>query len=159
MPPSRRRFLKTLPVALGAGVSMPVQATQLSTRISKRTLECQEALTGFEFNDAEHELMLGLVNANREHYDAIRDVNLPPETEPAFSFRPVCPRKPKPRATPNAKVAVVPPAGARVSPSIEQLAFESAARLGQLIAARAVSSTDLTRMYLDRLTRLDTRLS
>ena len=153
---SRRRFLKSVPAAVGAAVAVPARAQQ-APRITREALECGEALTGVDFEPAESELMLNLVNTNREHYEAIRRVELPPETEPAFSFRPPRPAmngKAVRRSSDGRRVA-----GARVAPRIEDLAFQPAATLGQLIAARAVSSSDLTRMYLDRLKRFDERLT
>jgi len=164
---SRRRFLRSVPVALGAVVTAPALA-QTPSRISKDVLECGEVLTGVDFEPAESELVLNLVNTNREHYEAIRRVPLPSSVEPAYSFRPPRPktralptearRAKAGRAAPNANVNQAKIAGARAAPQIEQLAFEPAARLGQLIAARAITSTDLTRMYLDRLKRFDERL-
>jgi Asp-tRNA(Asn)/Glu-tRNA(Gln) amidotransferase A subunit family amidase len=157
---SRRAFLKAVPTVVAAGVAAP--ASTQTSRISTDVLECGEALTGVDFEPAESDLMLNLVNTNREHFEAIRRVDVPPETEPAFSFRP---RRPaangfdtKTNSRGSSKGTLARLAGARVSPRIEELAFEPAARLGQLIAARVVTSTDLTRMYLDRLTRFDHRL-
>jgi Asp-tRNA(Asn)/Glu-tRNA(Gln) amidotransferase A subunit family amidase len=156
LPASRRRFLKTLPAAVAVGIAAPAES-QTPVRVSKEALECGESLTGVDFEPGETDLMLNLVNTNREHYDAIRRVPIPPETEPIFSFRP-----PRPRANgrPAGKARSSTPriAGARVTPRIEQLAFEPAARLGQLVAARVVTSTDLARMYLDRLRKFDERL-
>jgi Asp-tRNA(Asn)/Glu-tRNA(Gln) amidotransferase A subunit family amidase len=154
---ARRRFLKSVPVAVGAAVVAPAFSQQLPQRISREVLECGETLTGVDFEPAETDLMLQLVNTNREHYEAIRRVPLAPEIEPAFSYRPPRPKSPG-KATTNDKIAPQRLAGLRIAPRIEQLAFEPAARLGQLIAARAVSSADLTRMYLDRLKRFDERL-
>ena len=155
---SRRQFLKAVPVTVGAAVTARAAA---QGRVTTEALECGNALTGVEFEPAEADLMLNLVNTNREHFDAIRRVPLAPEIEPAFSFR-----VPRPRGgdrasggrasrpeRPRARPAVF--AGA---PAIEELAFAPAARLGQLVAARAVSSVDLTRMYLDRLKHFDGRL-
>jgi Asp-tRNA(Asn)/Glu-tRNA(Gln) amidotransferase A subunit family amidase len=156
---SRRSFLKAVPTVVAAGVAAPAFAQP--SRITKEALECGETLTGVDFEPAESDLMLNLVNANREHYDAIRRVEVPSATEPAFAFRPrpaanAEAAKPNGRSANRAKPGR--PTGARVSPRIEELAFESAARLGQLVAARAVTSTALTRMYLDRLKRFDQRL-
>lgn len=154
---SRRRFLRSIP-AVAAAAAVPARAQDGAGRISKDVLECGEALTGVDFEPAESELMLNLVNTNRQHYEAIRQVPLGPEVEPVFSFRPPRP-KATGRATPNARTPQRKRlAGARVSPAIEQLAFEPATRLGQLIASRHVTSADLTRMYLDRLSRFDARL-
>ncbi len=165
---SRRSFLKAVPVTVGAAVTTNVAAQD---RITKNVLECGEALTGVDFEPAESDLMLNLVNTNREHFDAIRRVPLAPETEPAFTFR-----LPRPQGADSRRSATR--EGGRSSrreggrkansasthairaggPAIEELAFEPAATLGQLIAARQVSSLDLTRLYLDRLKRFDTRL-
>ncbi len=151
---SRRSFLKAVPTVVAAGVALPA-SPQSPSRIGTDAVECGEMLTGVDFEPAESELMLNLVNANREHYDAIRRVEIPSDTEPAFSFRPPRPR-PNGRGSGRAKASRL--AGARVTPRIETLAFESAARLAQLIASRAITSTDLTRMYLDRLKRFGERL-
>jgi len=154
---SRRSFLKTFPAAVGAAAVAPVLAQQAPARIGKEVIECGEALTGVDFDSAETDLMLNLVNTNREHYEAIRRVPISPEVEPVFSYRPPRP-KTTGKASSNGRVTGKRAVGVRVAPRIEQLAFEPAATLGQLIAARAVSSTDLTRMYLDRLKRFDQRL-
>jgi Asp-tRNA(Asn)/Glu-tRNA(Gln) amidotransferase A subunit family amidase len=160
---SRRTFLKAVPAVVAGAVGAPAVAQQVPARIGKEVLECGEALAGVDFEPAETDLMQNLVNTNREHYEAIRRVPLAPEVEPAFSFRPAAP--PSARRTAKSENGRTtgrngqhkPPA-ARVAPRIEELAFEPAARLGQLLAARAVTSTDLTRMYLDRLKQFDARL-
>lgn len=156
--PSRRRFLKTVPAALAAGAAAPALAQPAAARLSVEALACGETLTGVDFEPAESELMLGLVNTNREHYEAIRQVELPAETEPSFSFRPPRPAGARGPATPNARIAPSRGRSVRVTPRIEELAFESAARLGQLIAQRSISSGDLTRLYLARLKQFDQRL-
>ena len=145
-----------MPAAVGAAVAAPAVAQQ-APRITKDVIECGEALTGVDFDADETDLMLNLVNTNREHYEAIRRVALTPDVEPVFSFRPPRP-KTGGRAAPNAKTSPSKAGAVRVKPQMEQLAFEAAARLAQLIAARVVSSTDLTRMYLDRLKHFDDRL-
>jgi Asp-tRNA(Asn)/Glu-tRNA(Gln) amidotransferase A subunit family amidase len=167
---SRRSFLKAVRTALAAGVAAPAFA-QPPSPIGTDMLECGETLTGVNFEPAESELMLNLVNANREHFDAIRRVELPSETEPAFSFRPPGPgvtsgkgpalsgvetSRTNGRTAPRTKAARI--SGARVAARIEDVAFEPAAKLGQLIASRVITSIDLTRMYLDRLKRFDERL-
>jgi Asp-tRNA(Asn)/Glu-tRNA(Gln) amidotransferase A subunit family amidase len=157
---SRRRFLASVPAAVGVAVATPA-VVHSASRIGRDVLECGEALTGVDFEPAETELMLDLVNANREHIDAIRRVPLAAEVEPVFSYRPPRPAARSSRASRRAAVVPAAPArsqAARVSPRVEELAFEPASRLGELIASRAVTSEQLTRMYLDRLGRFDGRL-
>jgi Asp-tRNA(Asn)/Glu-tRNA(Gln) amidotransferase A subunit family amidase len=158
---SRRRFLKAVPAALGATVASSAGAQTLP-RVGREVLECGEALIGVDFEPAESDLMLDLVNTNREHIEAIRRVPIAPDVEPAFSYRlrPAAGAEPAVRGGRRRMPAAQPAntQGRRVSPRIEELAFQPAARLGELIAAREVTSLELTRMYLDRLTRFDGQL-
>ncbi len=140
----------------------PLVARQTPTakpgEISRATLNCAEELAGagLAFTEAEEELMLGLVNVNREHYEALRRVAVPADTEPAFSFRPAVPasvaearaRRTDDAVRPSARAA---PRVAVIGESIEALAFESVTVLASLVRSRQVSSTELTRMYLNRL--------
>ena len=152
----RRHFLKALPAAVAAGVAAPVIAQQAQQqqqqRISLETLDCAEKVFGIDFGKAEDEAALRGVNTNLAAFEQLRALDIPLDTEPAVTFRPYLPgKKPKPGATPGAKlkISAVPPAGRRGS--IEDLAFLPVTTLAGLIARREVSSTDLTKMYLARL--------
>ena len=157
---TRRTFLRSVPAAVAAGMGAPLVARQTPTakpgEISRATLNCAEELAGLAFTEAEEELMLGLVNVNREHYEALRRVAVPADTEPAFSFRPAVPasvaearaRRTDDAVRPSARAA---PRVAVIGESIEALAFESVTVLASLVRSRQVSSTELTRMYLNRL--------
>ena len=160
----RRRFLKTVPAAVAAGLASPAFAGQQQQdqplRITKETLDCGEKLIGIDFSDAEQEQALRGVNRNIEGFDQLRKIDVPLDTEPAVTFRPYLPgHKPKPGATPNAKlkVALQPPA-ARHS-SLEDLAFLPVTSVAALVQRRDVSSTDLTKMYLERLKTHGARLN
>src|SRR5918992_1548263 len=107
--PTRRRFLKAIPAAVGSATAVPVVAQHAPVRISKEAIECGETLTGVDFDPAETDLMLNLVNTNREHYEAIRRVPLSAEVEPAFSYRP-----PRPRRNPKDGVRATRSGAARV---------------------------------------------
>jgi Asp-tRNA(Asn)/Glu-tRNA(Gln) amidotransferase A subunit family amidase len=156
---ARRRFLKAVPAALAGGLAAPAlgrQAQDQPPRIGKDVLDCGEKIFGIDFTDAEEERALNGVNQNLGNFERLRQIEVPLDTEPAVTFRPYLPgRKPKPGATPGArlKVALQPPA-ARPS-SLEDLAFLPVTALAPLVQRRDVSSTDLTRMYLDRLKKFD----
>lgn len=155
---ARRRFLKTIPAAVAAGLAAPAlvqQGQEQPQRIAVETLDCAERIFGVDFDPQEEQAALAGVNRNLGTYEQLRELNIPLDTEPAVTFRPYLPgKRPKPGATPGAKVDVnlQPPAGRRAS--IEDLAFMPVTALAPLIRAREVSSTDLTRMYLDRLKRI-----
>jgi Asp-tRNA(Asn)/Glu-tRNA(Gln) amidotransferase A subunit family amidase len=160
---ARRRFLATIPAAVAGGLAAPALAQQSNQdaplRISKETLDCGEKIFGVDFNDAEEEAALRGVNRSLESFEQLRKVDLPLDTEPALTFRPYLPeRKPKPGATPGAaiKVAFQPPA--RHS-SVEDLAFLPVTALAPLLRRRDVTSTELTKMYLDRLKKYGAKLN
>jgi len=159
---ARRRFLKTIPAAVAAGIAAPALAQQAAApqRINLETLDCAEKIFGVDFGPAEDEAALGGVNRNLSTYDQLRALDIPLDTEPAVTFRPYLPgHKPKPGATPGAKIKVTlqPPAG-RLG-SIEDLAFLPVTAIAPLLQRREVSSTDLTRMYLERLKKHGPRLN
>ena len=69
-----------------------------------------------------------------------------------MTFRPYLPgKKPKPGATPDAKIKIALQAPAARRSSVEDLAFLPVTALAPLVQQREVSSTELTRMYLERL--------
>jgi Asp-tRNA(Asn)/Glu-tRNA(Gln) amidotransferase A subunit family amidase len=159
---ARRRFLKTVPAAIAGGLAVPAfgQQPDRPARITKDILDCGEKIFGVDFSDAEEEQMVGGVNTNLTSFERLRAIEIPDNTEPAVTFRPYLPgKKPKPGATPGAKikVAMAPPAP-RPS-SLEDLAYLPVTALAPMIQKHVVSSMDLTRMYLDRLKKYGPKLN
>ena len=157
----RRDFLRSAPVGLAAGILPAVAAAAQTTtpQASADALACAETITGLEFTDAEHELMLSAVEANGRRYAELRQLVIPVDTEPAFAFRPYQPESRQAgRATPNASLPVSRPQVAAVPSSAEELVFQPVTVLSALVERRDVTSTDLTRAYLDRLSRYGDRL-
>jgi Asp-tRNA(Asn)/Glu-tRNA(Gln) amidotransferase A subunit family amidase len=159
---TRRRFLKVIPAAVAGGLAARplAQQTEQPRRISKETLDCAEKIFGVDFTDAEEQSMLNGANQNLDAYERLRALDIPLDTEPAVTFRPYLPgRKPKPGATPGAKIKLAPPPAAARHSSIEELAFLPLTSLAPLIQRRDVSSTDLTKMYLERLKKYGPKLN
>jgi Asp-tRNA(Asn)/Glu-tRNA(Gln) amidotransferase A subunit family amidase len=158
----RRRFLKAMPAAVAAGLGTQALARQgqEQARISKETLDCAEAISGIDFSDAEQQQALAGVNRNLAAFEQLRKVDIPLDTEPAMTFRPYLPgRRPRSGATPNARLKVRLQAPAARRTSLEDLAFLPVTALAPLVQKREVSSTDLTRMYLDRLKKYGPKLN
>ena len=134
--------------------------TEQTRRISKEVLECGEKIFGVDFTDAEEEQALAGVNRNLDTYEQIRAMDVPLDTEPAVTFRPYLPgKKPKPGATPGAKIKVTLQAPPARRSSLDDLAFLPVTALAPLVQRREVSSTDLTKMYLDRLKKYGPKLN
>jgi Asp-tRNA(Asn)/Glu-tRNA(Gln) amidotransferase A subunit family amidase len=159
----RRRFLKAVPAAVAGGLALPAlaqQAQEQTQRISKDTLECGEKIFGVDFSDAEETQALGGVNRNLDAFEQLRAIDVPLDTEPAITFRPYLPgKKPKPGATPGARIKVSLQASAAPRSSVDDLAFLPVTALAPLVQRREVSSTDLTKMYLDRLKKYGPKLN
>ena len=150
----RRRFLKAVPAAVAGGLAVPAlaqpPAQEQARRISKDMLECGEKIFGVDFSDAEEEQALTGVNRNLDTYEQLREIDVPLDTEPAVTFRPYLPgKKPKPGATPGAKIKVglqAPTAAdarrSTISPSFRSLRSRrssSAARSPRPISPRCTS--------------------
>jgi len=156
----RRRFLKAIPTAVAGGLAVPAFAQQETPRITKETLDCGEKIFGVDFNDAEEEAAVRGVNRSLETFEQLRKIDIPLDTEPAVTFRPYLPgKKPKPGATPNAKIKIPLQAPAARHASVDDLAFEPVTSLAALLQRRDVSSTELTKMYLARLKKYGTKLN
>jgi len=162
--PSRRRFIKAVPAAVAAAVTLPAAARAQrggtsAPKFGREALKCAEEIDGLRFTDAEEEMAAAGVGRNLDSYEELRKLNIPLDTEPAVTFRPYLPGKqPAGRSTRNAKLAIARPKTDKAPASLEDLAFEPVTVLAPLIESRKISSTDLTAMYLDRLKRYGDRL-
>ncbi len=96
-------------------------------------------------------MALGSVNRNLDSYEQLRKLNIPLDTEPAITFRPYLPgKKPTGKATPGAKLKFARPVvPANLTP--EEIAFLPVTALAALIESKRITSTELTKIYLDRL--------
>jgi Asp-tRNA(Asn)/Glu-tRNA(Gln) amidotransferase A subunit family amidase len=150
---NRRRFFSTFTTALVAGAA-PALAQRPPAgpqKIDKLRLDAAESIFGIDFTEAEEQMALDSVNRQLDNFERLRALNIPLDTEPAITFRPYLPgKRPTGKATPGAKLRVtktIPPAG--LTP--DQIAFLPVTALASLIEARKITSTELTRTYLDRL--------
>ena len=171
---SRRNFVKLLP-AVGAGglvasrlpldtfaqtpsptpVPSPSPSPTPAPRITKEMMRQAEKLIGIELTDAQEAMALGGVNRNLDSYETIRKIDIPLDTEPAIAFHPT--RAKKELYVPKTKFRF-----GKVEPpqfkTVEDLAFATVPQLAELIRTRKISSTELTKMYLDRLKRYGPKL-
>jgi Asp-tRNA(Asn)/Glu-tRNA(Gln) amidotransferase A subunit family amidase len=159
----RRRFLKTIPAAVAGGLAAPALARQGQEepqRIARETLDCSEKVFGVDFTEEEEADALRGVNRNLEAFERLREIEIPLDTEPAVTFRPYLPgKRPKPGATPGAAIKVRQQPPAARPASLDELAFLPVTALSALVQKRDVSSTELTRMYLDRLKKYGEKLN
>src|SRR2546423_1027680 len=172
---TRRDFVKVLPAAgaaaivatkapLNALAQTPTPTSQASpttraagTRVKKDDLEHAEKLIGIDFADKEEEMALPGVNRNLESYEAVREIDVPLDTEPAIVFHPALPGFHIKRAPTKTKFRFGKNEPVHFK-SVEDLAFATVPQLSELIRSKKVSSVELTKMYLSRLKKYGPRL-
>lgn len=170
----RRNFVKLLPALGAAGlvasklpldtlaqtatpspVPSPSPSPTPPPRITKEMMKQAEKLIGIELTDAQEAMALGGVNRNLDSYETNRKIDIPLDTEPAITFHPT--RAKKELYVPKTKLRF----GKVELPqfkTVEDLAFATVPQLAELIRTRKISSTELTKMYLDRLKRYGPKL-
>ena len=126
-------------------------------KITSEMIDQAAALAGITIADEYKAAMLDGLNQQRQSYEAIRELHLPNSVPPSFVFDPL-----PPGATINTQrekpVYSKAPATLTAPANLEDLAFESAIDLADLIRRRKISSVNLTEMYLTRLKRYDPML-
>jgi len=155
---NRRRFIKHLAI-LGAsslvvsGCSRP--ATVGEQGITIETIRAAESIIGIELTDDErHDILVGLKD-NLEGFGEIREKGLGEADFPSAMFNPLpagfqipVERKPFQYST----VSVQAPS------RIEDACYLSVLQLASLLRSRQISSLELTKMYLSRLKKYDSKL-
>jgi Asp-tRNA(Asn)/Glu-tRNA(Gln) amidotransferase A subunit family amidase len=148
---TRLTYKAALVTATAVLVGIFVGVAAERARLTKSDVESAERVIGLTFTDAERDSMLDDLEDNRESYDNLRAVTLENSTPPALVFNPL-PVGFQP-ATGDSKLVTSPPERTAVPDDLEALAFYSVRDLAELIRTRKVTSTQLTKMYLDRLKR------
>jgi len=142
------KLLAVLSASRPSAAQTPAAAPQ---RVNKDMLHNALQLIGFECTEAQESMMLPGINRALSGYDDLRKLNVPLDTEPAMRFYPTKPVTKAAKFTPTQEKP-------KSFSSIEDLAFEPVTALAPLIKSRKVSSTDLTKMYLERLKKYSPKL-
>jgi Asp-tRNA(Asn)/Glu-tRNA(Gln) amidotransferase A subunit family amidase len=167
---TRRSFVKLLPALGAAGIAatkLPLDALAQTPsptpspsptpplRVTKEMMHQAEKLMGIELTDAQEAMALPSVNRNLDAYEANRKIDVPLDTEPAIAFHPM--RAKKELYAPKTKFRFGKVEAPQFS-NIEDLAFASVPQLADLIRTRRITSTNLTKMYIERLKKYGPKL-
>src|SRR5262245_6989032 len=135
-------------------------APPVGPQITAATLSEAEKLVRVEFTKEEKEQMAGSwqrsMAATMERRTGPRTVALETALSPATLWNPMIPSVPKP-STRDRFVRSTPAPG-RVPTRDEDIAFAPVTAQSRWIESRALTSERLTRIYLDRIARLDARI-
>jgi Asp-tRNA(Asn)/Glu-tRNA(Gln) amidotransferase A subunit family amidase len=134
---------------------------QVPMRVSKDQIVGALKLMGLEFTDPELDMMLPSVNRALGNYEGLRGVEIGYGVEPAFHFSPGLPDRTPIRGPQRFYPTISRTAAAahgkasarrpKAPTDLEQVAFWPVTELAPLIHSRAVSSTELTKMYIARM--------
>src|SRR6266853_660535 len=151
------RLVAVLSVAAPAVAQAPAPASQqgqrpnVPQRVSKENLHHALKLIGLEFTEEQETMMLPGLNRALNGYEELRKIDVPLDTEPATRFYPTKPVLKPAKFLPTQEKP-------KSFTSVEELAFEPVTALAPLLKARKISSTELTKMYLERLKKYSPKL-
>ena len=151
----RRRFLAGLASA-AAVFPAALAAQEKEGPVNPRRIAEAEKLVGLEFSEADRELMQKGLAEQLEDYQKIRSVSIANDVPPALRFDPVPTGMEIPRGESSLRMSEGKPE--TVPADLEEAAFWPVTRLAPLVREGKIRSVDLTRMYLERLKKLDPRL-
>ncbi|MFH1754656.1 MAG: amidase [Candidatus Latescibacterota bacterium] len=141
---------------LTGGMVLVTAAKKEDSKITQAEISHAEKLFGLEFTGAEMDSMLADLTDNLDSYQKIRGFHLDNGVMPAVLFNPIpigMTFDQERRA-----FAVGPAKQLEVPANIEDLAFWSVRDLAELLRNRKITSSELTRMYLNRLKRYGPKL-
>lgn len=126
-------------------------AQQKESKIKKEFLPSAEKIIGLELTDAERDSMQDVLNDQLGNFENIRKIHIDNSVPPAISFNPIpvgfkFEQKQKPLKFDNYSYVKIPA-------NIDDLAFYSIGELAHLIKTKKITSTQLTKMYIERLKR------
>jgi Asp-tRNA(Asn)/Glu-tRNA(Gln) amidotransferase A subunit family amidase len=152
----RRTVLKGL-AALSVGTvtfrrAVAAQAAQAGA-VTPEMIKQAEWIAGLDLTDAERTSTARSVTRSLRAYADLRKVDIGYDVPPALTFFPA-PITPVAGVRRNQAVTAETKTPRRPE-SAEELAFLPVTELSRLIRSRQVSSTELTKLYLDRLKRFD----
>lgn len=154
----RRELFQMLAMLAAASGTSSAQAPTLQgqQRIDKETLASALKVMGLEFTDEQLGMVLNNVNRSFNSLETLRKLNVPLDTEPAFTFSPALPGQQFPK---TARFQPLKTKARKDWKNVEDLAFWPVTELGPLLKAKKVSSADLTKMYLERLKQFSPKLN
>jgi Asp-tRNA(Asn)/Glu-tRNA(Gln) amidotransferase A subunit family amidase len=124
-----------------------------SQTISKENIESAEKIIGLEFTDAERDSMLSNLEEQLSNYLNIRKIELNNSIPPAITFNPIPNRFNFPKIKKEIKYSSY--KNTKLPKNKNDLAFYSIGELAELIRTKQITSTELTKFFIDRLKKYD----
>src|SRR3989337_3195122 len=145
--------IKEKPLLVALLVLLIINRGTLSQTIEKENISSEEKIIGLDFTDAEKDSMLGFLTEQVSNYKKIRDVELNNNILPAIVFNPIpigfnFPKNKKPPHFSDYSYTNIPN-------DTTDLAFYSIGELAELIRTKKITSTELTKLCIQRFKKYD----
>ncbi|OGX85303.1 amidase [Hymenobacter lapidarius] len=140
----------------GAFVARPTAPEEITVPI----LRAAQQLMGLDFNDAQLDSTRRNLTGYRDSYETLRKIPLPNGVAPSVVFdpRPLRLRQTM-VAAPKDNAGKLPETGKVKLPGYrDELAFYTVRQLGELLRTKQISSEELTKFFLARLQKYDSKL-
>jgi hypothetical protein len=151
-----RRAFSIVCASLGLGATgfaeALADAVGDTTVVTPGTIEAAGTAAGLEMTPDEGVRLAKSVNSLIETYRTIRDVPIGNDIQPALAFNPLLSGTTTPAKQEPLRFE---PAGDAVPADDRELAYCTVTRLARLIETRRITSTRLTKLYIERLKRYD----
>jgi len=159
---SRRHFLASvsalgLSAPLLPGVLWAKMSESGATKIDAAMLKSAATIAGLQFSDATLASMVQGVNQNLDRINSLHAQKIPNNVSPPFYFSPLVPGMQVERTRAPIKMSKLP--AIKRPTNLEDVAFWPVTHLAQLLKSRAVTSVELTEMYLARLKRYNGKIN
>jgi Asp-tRNA(Asn)/Glu-tRNA(Gln) amidotransferase A subunit family amidase len=125
----------------------------LPQSITKENIESSEKIIGIDFTDAERDSMMDNLNEYLGNYKKIREVELKNSIPPAILFNPIPIKFEFPKE--QKKIEFGDYSNTKMPSDKNELAFYSIGELAELIRTKQITSTELTKFFIERLKKYD----
>lgn len=125
--------------------------------IVSEVVAAAEKVLGLSFTDDERKMMLDNLNERLEHFEQLRQIDIPNSVAPAISFDPRLPGMTF--ESEKQPIQMSKPPQIKRPADLEQAACYPLTHLAELVRSRQVSSVELTEMYLRRLKKFAPQLN
>ncbi len=148
---------KVLGVLSALGISSAVFARALEAlaqerpKLTEEMIKQAEWIAGLELDDEKRKMMVKGISESLASYEKIRKVTIDNSVPPAVAFRPIAgPPGARPRQVSRWMPATLPKPA-----SEDDIAFAPVTHLAAWLRSRQISSVELTKLYLARLTKFN----
>ncbi len=125
----------------------------LPQTITKENIENAEKIIGIDFTDAERDSMMDNLNEHLDNYKKIRETKLKNNVPPAILFNPIPVRFEFPKEQDPIQFSSY--SYVKMPADKNELAFYSIGELAELIRTKQITSTELTKFFIERLKKYD----